>query len=199
MSSENSNRPVRIAGQTPSEWTAATRAVFDTTVSTTRQRPLHLPSVIAHHQAWIGPYIEWAKAVALEGLLEPRATALLALRCAHNCRSGFEWGVHTERAVTSGALSDDEIVRVAAGPDASGWTDSDAALLQAADDLHAGSTIGADAWSVLAVHHGQDELVEICLTVGHYTMLSMMANTAGVPSEAHWAGLDEAPPRPAAG
>jgi len=34
--------------------------------------------------------------------------------------------------------------------------------------------------------HDEAALVEITVTVGHYTKPSTMANTAGVPPEAHW-------------
>ena len=185
-------RPVRIPGQRPDQWSDETRAVFDTTVGAGRSRPLHLPAVIAHHDALIGPYIEWAKAVALTGTLDPRPTALLALRCAWNCESAFEWGVHAERAIVAGALTAAEIERVGLGP-AAGWAEHDAALLQAADDLRAEASIGAAAWATLREHHDTEQLVEITIVVGHYTMLSMIANTAGVPAEPYWAPLGEAP------
>ena len=45
----------------------------------------------------------------------------------------------------------------------------------------------------LAAHHDDGELVEIVTTVGHYTMLAMIANSAGVPPEPWWATLGEAP------
>ena len=64
-------RPHRLPGQPPDEWSDTTRAEFDATVQTGRSRPLHLPSVIAHHPTYLSAYLTWAKAVALDAVLPP--------------------------------------------------------------------------------------------------------------------------------
>ena len=111
------DRPRRIPGQTPEQWSDATRALLDGVVQTTpgdASRPVHLPSVIAHHPTFLGPYLEWAKAVALRGVLPQRTNALIALRTAWHRRSEFEWGVHANGALTRGLLTVDEIGTVLA-------------------------------------------------------------------------------------
>ena len=77
-------------------------------------------------------------------------------------------------------ITDSEIVLVMAGPPSAGWTAQEAALLRAADELHATTTISAGTWAVLAGHYSPAALVEIVFVVGQYTMLSMLANAAGV-------------------
>lgn len=197
-------RPQRIAGQPPEDWSEATREVLATATSPGQPappppggaappptRPLHLPSVVAHHPALLAPYMGWARSVALDGVLSRRANALLALRTAWHCRSEFEWGVHAETAARMG-LGRDEIERVAAGPAASGWSADDAALLQAADELHREQTVSDDTWRALSANHGTAALLEIVFVVGHYTMLSMVANSAGIPPEPGWMALPPA-------
>jgi 4-carboxymuconolactone decarboxylase len=181
-----------VPGQSPEEWSTATRQAFDGTVSTARGRPLHLPAVIAHQSDFLPPYIEWAKAIALGGAVPARQSAILALRTAWNCKSEFEWGVHVERASDSGALSPAEIVAVAGGSSASRWGSLEAALVAAADEMWSGGTITDETWAVLAAAHDRSGLVEISLIIGHYTMLAMVANSTGVPAEARWAALGEA-------
>jgi hypothetical protein len=147
------------------------------------RRPLHLPGVVARHPTFLEPYMAWATAVARRGVLDARDNALLAARTALRCDSEFEWGVHATR------LTPDEVARIAEGPDAEGWSRREAALLRAADELHDTSAVGDDTWAALSTDFGPDALVEIVFVVGHYTMLSMVANSAGVAPEDDWARL----------
>jgi alkylhydroperoxidase family enzyme len=185
-------RPNRVPGQTPEEWSDATRAEFGDVAPTASGRPLHLPSVVAHHPTFLAPYLVWAKAVALDGVLPRRDAALVALRTALRCRSEFEWGVHSESAVARAGVTADEVAGVAAGPDAPGWSPRDGALLRAVDELHDEHAISDDTWSTLAAWYDDAARLEIAFVVGHYVMLSMVANTAGVPPEASWAPLPQA-------
>jgi alkylhydroperoxidase/carboxymuconolactone decarboxylase family protein YurZ len=195
-------RPSRVRAQSPEEWSESTRAEFANVQVVARPpaepaagdpeaapRPLHLPSVIANHPTFLPPYLAWAKAVALSGVLDYRTNALLALRTAIRCQSEFEWGVHAETAMTRGGLSPEEVARVAVGPDAPGWSAGDAALLRAADELHDTHTISDTTWAELTADHDDAAMLEIAFVVGHYTMLSMVANTAGVPPEPRWLPL----------
>ena len=151
----------------------------------------HTPNLlraVAHHADLLDPFLGFASALAMRGALPRRDSELLALRAAWNCRSEFEWGQHVRYARAAG-LSDAEIDAVAQGPAAPGWSDPDRALLCAADELHAHQAIGDPTWSLLAARWNAAQLVEIAFVVGHYTMLSMVANTAGVPPEPGWAPL----------
>ena len=66
----------------------------------------------------------------------PRADSeLVILRVAHNMGSDYEWG-HHERLGRAAGLSSDEIARVRGGAAATGWSERQALLLQAADALH---------------------------------------------------------------
>jgi 4-carboxymuconolactone decarboxylase len=182
------SRPVRIAGQAPEDWSESTRAEFAEVDEAARHR-LHLPSVVATHPTFLPPYMTWAKAVALSGVLERRDNALLALRTGFRCDSEFEWGVHAETAMLRAGLSADEVARVAAGPDAASWSQRDAALLRAADELQDAHTISDATWQELGEYFTPDALLEVAFVCGHYTMLSMVANTVGVRPEEQWQSL----------
>ena len=78
-------------------------------------------------------------------------------------------------------MSEDDIDRVVAGPDAAGWSDSEQALVRAADELTSPSfDLGDDTWTTLRAHYDDAQLTEIPFVVGQYTMLSMFANSLGV-------------------
>jgi hypothetical protein len=174
-------RPVRVPPQPPEAWGGATRAALGAAPQKGR---LHLPAVVAWHPSLLAPYMAWATAVARQGVLSPRDNALLALRTALRCESEFEWGVH----VAHGHLTPDEVARVVKGPDA-GWDARDEALLRATDELHDVSAVGDATWDALGAMFPTDALLEIVFVVGHYTMLSMVANSAGVQPEPDWPSL----------
>lgn len=192
-------RPVRIPPQEPEEWSEQTSTVFGAVeplpvaADAPKVRPLHLPGVVAHHPTLLEPYMTWATAVARHGVLAPRDSALLALRTALRCDSEFEWGVHATYALARAGLDDGDVRRVATGPGAPGWSTRDAALLSAADELHDRQSISDETWATLGRSFGVEALLEIVFVVGHYTMLSMVANSAGVQPEADWSVLP--PPR----
>ena len=135
--------------------------------------------VLARSPDLLAPFLGWAAALALNGVLSNRDHELLALRAAHNCRSKFEWDEHAEFARGAG-LTDAEITAVAAPIDEGGWSPSEAALLQAADDLHTTQNVTDETWAVLASYYDLPALAEILFVVGQYTMLSMVANAAGI-------------------
>jgi alkylhydroperoxidase family enzyme len=136
---------------------------------------------VAHHPKLLTPFLGFAATLS-DGALPRRASEMLALRAAWNCRSEFEWGHHALYARAAG-LDEDEIQRVALGPDAPGWNEDERALLQAADELHARHRIGDAIWEKLASHWSNAQLVEIPFVVGHYTMLSMVCGATAVEVE----------------
>lgn len=186
-------RPQRLPGLPADEWDDETAEILGGLVQTGRQRPVHLPAVIANHPSLLGPYIGWAKAVALNGVLSPRLNSMLALRTAHNGGSEFEWGVHAESAVVRSGLTPDDVAAVAAGPGDATWTEAESLLLRAADELHQDKTITDETWAALRAHFDEVDLLEATFIVGHYTMLSMVVNAMGVPPEPTWPGLGGAP------
>jgi alkylhydroperoxidase family enzyme len=134
-------------------------------------------AVLAYQPDLLSPFLGWAAALALTGLLPKRDHELLALRAAHNCGSTFEWVEHAEYARQAG-MSESEIDAIAGPLDR--WSGIDRALLAAADELHTRSTVADDTWSALATHYDRAALVEILMVVGQYTMLSMLANATGI-------------------
>jgi 4-carboxymuconolactone decarboxylase len=183
----------RLPGLPRTAWSDDVARVFGVTVNRTapleadggaphRDDPLQILTVMAHQPRLLGPFIEWASALVLAAALPRRDHELLALRTAWRCRSDFEWGHHVVYARAAG-LTDAEIARVVAGPDAAGWSAHDAALLRAADELHDAHDVTEPTWAALRAVFDDGQLVEVAFVVGQYTMLSMLANMAGVPLE----------------
>lgn len=149
------------------------------------ERDGHPPATIellAHSSSLLGPFLGWAAALARAGALSPREHEVLALRASHNCRSDFEWYEHRQFALEAGMTSE-EVDAVRAHPRDDGPLDAtDLALLDAADELHATSRVSAATYARLEAVFGPDQLVEIPMIVGQYTMLSMLTGFVDLPA-----------------
>lgn len=143
------------------------------------REPAQTMAILARQPDLLAPFLTWAAALALQGVLSHRDHELLALRVASICRSSFEWTEHAEYA-RAASVTDAEIARVAEPIDAASWSEPEAALLRAADELVTDCDVTDPTWEVLARHYDPPALVEILFVVGQYTMLSMVANAAGL-------------------
>ena len=143
---------------------------------------------VAHHPELMTPFLEFSSAIAQRGALPRRDSELLAMRAAWNCRSDFEWGHHLEYALEAG-LSREEIARIPIGAAGGGWSATERALLEAADELHERQNVSDDVWAELAAAYSDTQLVEILFVVGQYTMLSMFVNASGVELEPGYEAL----------
>ena len=75
------------------------------------------------------------------------------------------------------------------GADAPGWKPQQSALLRAADELHSAAVISDSTYADLRAMFDPAQLIELVMTVGQYTMLSMVANTFEVAVEPGLEGL----------
>jgi len=83
------------------------------------------------------------------------------------CRAEYEWGQHAVLARKVG-ISDEEIARVKSGLEAEGWTELEAAVLRAADELHSDACITDDTWVVVAEYLDERQLIDLPVLVGQY-------------------------------
>jgi alkylhydroperoxidase family enzyme len=123
------------------------------------------------------------------GTLSGRERELLILRTALNCSSPYEWGQHV-RISEAGGIDRETIDRVVAGADADGWSESEAALLRAADELHKDAKIGEDTWAELAKTYDEKQLIEIPMLIGQYHMVAFTLNSLEVEQDE---GLEDLP------
>ncbi|MEJ0042067.1 MAG: carboxymuconolactone decarboxylase family protein [Rhizomicrobium sp.] len=114
--------------------------------------------------------------------LSPRDREIVILRTGFLCKSGYEWAQHARIGKREG-LSDDEVARIKQGAGA-GWGAADAALIKAADELHADQFIGDATWKALGEHFSQKQCMDVVFTAAQYTQVSMLLNTFGVQLDA---------------
>ncbi|MEQ1787470.1 MAG: carboxymuconolactone decarboxylase family protein [Acidimicrobiales bacterium] len=143
---------------------------------------LNIFATLARHPKLFKRWSAFGGTLLYSGALPARERELLILRTGYLCRADYEWGQHVEIARATG-IGDDEIARVAAGPDAPGWSADDAVLLRAADELHADNRIGDATWAALAGRWDEQQLIEVCMVVGQYHLVAFTLNSLGVEPE----------------
>ena len=126
-------------------------------------------------------FMPWGRYVlGPDSTLGARERELVVLRIGWLCRSGYEWTQHVRVGARCG-LTPEEMERIKAGPADPAWSERDAALLQAADDLHTDQFIGDATWALLKAHYDDRACTDVVFTAGQYTQVCMMLNTFGVP------------------
>ena len=117
-----------------------------------------------------------------------RDREVIILRTAWLNRGDYIWGRHNIIGQEAG-LTEQEISRITRGDDAAGWSDFDAALLRAADELYTSRFVSGATWNTLGERYTESQLREVVLIVGNYTQLSMFQNTLGAQLEPGIEGL----------
>jgi alkylhydroperoxidase family enzyme len=179
--------PPRLTPLAPREWPDAMREASaplrpPNSDAERKDRPkgLNVLGMLAWYPELAGAFNTLNGHVLYASTLTPRQRELLALRLAAVRDSRYVWAQHVARAEDSG-IDMDEVARVAAGPDAPGWSDLERALLRAVDELLADGRIGSETWSVLAGEFDVQALMDVVFTVGAYDILAMALLTFDVP------------------
>lgn len=131
------------------------------------------PRALTAFLAW-GSYI-----LSKKNDLPARQREIVILRIGYLCRSGYEWTQHVRIGLGIG-LTEAEVAAIKQGADAGHWSPADAALIRAADDLHKDQFVSQHVWQELIAHFSEKQCMDLVMTAGQYTQVSMMLNTFGV-------------------
>ncbi len=137
---------------------------------------VHAPKALTAFLVW-GGYI-----LSRRNSLSERDRELVILRVGYNCKSGYEFTQHTRIGLDAG-LTEAEIEAIKAGPDDPSWGDADRAMLRATDDLTSDFHVSDASWSALSFLSDKQKM-DLVMTVGQYTQVSMMLNSFGVQLDA---------------
>ena len=91
------------------------------------QRPLNIFCTLARHPKLLKRWMVFGNHVLNKSSLPPRERELVILRVGWLCQAGYEWGQHVAIGRAAG-LGDEEIERIADGPEAAGWSELDRLL-----------------------------------------------------------------------
>jgi len=177
----------RIRPLPSGEGDAESRALIDSIGSSATDNTF---DTLARHPNLLRQWMPFTVALAVNGELPPRLRELAILRTGWLCRAEYEWGQHAVLARRVG-ISDEEIARVKSGPEAKGWTDLEAAVLRAVDELHSDACVTDGTWAVLTADLDERQLIEVPILVGQYHIVSFTLNTLGIQREPGLGGFDD--------
>jgi AhpD family alkylhydroperoxidase len=146
-------------------------------------RPLNLFTTLGRTGGLFRGWLHFAGRLMPFGRLPRRDTELVILRVAHLRECVYEQNHHVRLGRRVG-LTHDELGRVAEGPQATGWSDRERAILTAVDELVADRAITDASWEALEPHLPPARLVELTLLATHYDMLATVILTLGIEPEA---------------
>ena len=124
----------------------------------------------------------------VESALYSREREIAILRMGWLCRAEYEWGHHVAIGKQAG-LSNDDINRIAEGPEAAGLDPFEATPLRAVDELHANTFIGDSTWKALADRYNTQQVLDFLFAAGQYKLVSMVLNSVGVQLEEGFEGF----------
>ena len=168
--------PVSLADADPE-----TRELLDS-LSTFRDDDVSVLNVfgtLAQHPKLIKRWLVFANHVLLKSTISGRDRELAILRAGWRCNAPYEWGQHVVIGRREG-ITDEEIARIGAGPDAPGWSPHDAAILRAVDELHDTSTISDATWATLTETYDRQQCMDLVFAIGQYHLVSFALNAFGV-------------------
>jgi 4-carboxymuconolactone decarboxylase len=147
-------------------------------------------ATLARHPKLLKRWLVFGNHILTKSTLPAREREIVILRMGYLCRAGYEWGHHVDIGKQAG-LNDEDIRRIAAGPEAPGLDAFEAVLLRAADELHADSFISDATWRALAERYNTEQLLDLVFTAGQYKLVSMALNSLGIQLEEGFEGLPD--------
>ena len=143
-----------------------------------RGRVLNIFRTLAREPSGTKAFLAWGNYIlSRRNGLPPREREIVILRIGFLCKAGYEWTQHVPIGKHAG-LTDEEVARIKKG--AAGWSDADAALIQASDELHTNQFISDSTWAALGRHFSDKQRMDVVFTAGQYTQVSMILNSFGV-------------------
>lgn len=135
--------------------------------------------VLANHPNLVKRWTPFAGHILSKQTLPFRDREMLILRIGWLNQAEYEFAQH-ELIAKRGGLSDADIENIKKGPGV-GWSEKEAALLQAADDLFENSVVADATWATLSKSYSTEQLMDAVFTIGQYNLVSWALNTFGVP------------------
>ncbi len=144
-----------------------------------RPKGLNVLGTMAHHPELARAFHTFNGYILFGSTLSPRQRELLVLRVAAVRGSEYEWAQHAVLAGDAG-IDEDEVARIAQGPDAPGWPTLDGAMVRSVDELIADGAVSEATWELLAAELDDQQLMDLVFTVGAYEILAMALRSFAV-------------------
>ena len=144
-------------------------------------------STCANSPALCNAWLEFTDYLLQESTLPIRDRELLILRIGYLNQGAYEWAAHRGLALSVG-ISEQELRAITIGSTDPRWSEWDASLLRAAEELHQNALVSDETWAELSTRYTKRQMMETVFTVGQYNMVAMYLNSLGVQFEEGWIG-----------
>lgn len=147
--------------------------------------PINLFKLLARNRPMAQAMIGWGGYELSNKLsLSMRLREIVIDRVTARCEAEYEWGVHVAYFSERVGLTEMQIRSLTHGSPADGcWSDDEAVVLRAVDELHDTSDIADDTWSALSERLEDEQLLDLLMLTGWYHTISYVARAARVPLE----------------
>ncbi len=145
-------------------------------------RGRHVLGCFARYPALARAFLTFNNHVSTGSTLSAREREILILRIGWLRKSEYEVLQHVILGLRAG-LTEQEVERIQAGPDAAGWSAEDADLVRVADELYAHACIAPDTWARLAQRYSDEQLLDMIFAVGCYEIIAMAMKSLAIPLE----------------
>ena len=144
-----------------------------------RPKALNALGTLARYPALARAFNTFNGHILYATTLSQRQRELIVLRIASLRRCDYEWAQHRVLAAEAG-LTEEEIDRVAHGPESPGWSAPERTVLLAVDELVGHATLSDETWAALSSGLDERQLMDLVFTVGAYEVLAMAFNSFAV-------------------
>jgi alkylhydroperoxidase family enzyme len=144
-------------------------------------------STCANAPALCNAWLKFTDYLLQESTLPLRDRELLILRIGYLNQGAYEWAAHRGLALSVG-ISEQELRAITIGSTDPRWSNWDASLLRAAEELHQNALVSDETWEELSKRYTKRQMMETVFTVGQYNMVAMYLNSLGVQFEDDWIG-----------
>jgi len=141
--------------------------------TTDRPKALNTLGTFAHHPELARAYFTFNGHLLLGTTLTARHREIVVMRVAALRKSGYEWYQHLFVSRDVG-LTDEEIGRIAYGPDAPLWRPLEANILRAVDEIILDGGISETTLTALKAEFDTRQLLDLVFTAGGYDILARM-------------------------
>jgi 4-carboxymuconolactone decarboxylase len=121
---------------------------------------------------------EFASGFRLNGALTSRHRELCILRTAFRLGSKYEFALHAQSALDIG-MTEDEVRRTCA-PSTFGWSESDAVVIETADDVYESGDVSDALWSRVSAVLSPSQIIELLALCGLYRTLAIVIRSIRV-------------------
>ena len=119
------------------------------------------------------------------GSISLRQREIVILRTTALCGAEYEWGVHVQFFAAAAQLDAAALYATVWGAGSSAcWTEEEATLIEACDELHRSCRISDALFTKLRTHFGEAQVIELLVLAGLYRTISYAVNGTGLALEA---------------